>query len=173
MKSLSNYGPSIGILIAGVISLILTFFANKDDSEQKNRIEELGNINKELGRKNAELGNQIKDLHLYSQYISETTRRIVEENEKLSRENIKITTEARQLILEVQKSNQLTHLLVDKIDLKTDKEFAQNLIAGQLEIKVQAIQNERPIIYLGGGTMDEHPVIGGQFPFEIEFRIIS
>lgn len=143
MTYLSKNWPALLLLLAGIIATVATFFSSKQDQQQKDNIEN-------LSKSTNDLSIEIKKLQGINNSVSSNTEKMVAENKLISED-------AKNLISEVQALTKATNILLNKLDIKTDKEFAQNAISGELKIEFDEldIDNQKVFIVFGGMTMEE------------------
>ena len=149
MQELIKNWPSILLLFAGIAAAWSTYVANNRTEKQQQNIEKLGEINKELGIKNKDLSEEVKKL-------SELNNSIAQENKKLGEDNISLSSQTKELIEKVNKLTTTSYTLINKLDIKTEKEFAENAITGELEMEfdLSSKESKPPIIIIGGGPND-------------------
>ncbi len=134
------------VIILGltILAAIAAFIATNKDNAQKDRIEDLGKINKDLSVKVAELAKLNNDIALQVDTI-------VKENKFLAKKNIELSSKANSLIIEVQNLSSKSNILANKLDIKTDQEFA---VTGELNLQVDNEEDSHIIIDYGGNIID-------------------
>lgn len=116
-----KYWPSIIILLAGIAASVATFYSTKQDSKQKDRIEDYGKLNTKLSQ-------NIESLSINNQKISSSVLDLSKLNNELTDELNKIALENLRITEENNKLSQHTKILSEKIlDLSS---FVRDLNTG-------------------------------------------
>lgn len=103
-----------------ILTAFCAWYLSTQDSKQKDRIENLGNINKKLTTE--------------VEKLSQINNSIAIENSKLTNHNIILTAEAKILIAEVKKLTVVSNELVAKIDTRTEAQSLENALSGELDL---------------------------------------
>lgn len=117
---------SVVILVLTILAAIAAFWANKQDSNQKDRIET-------LGQTNTDLTEQVRKLSILNNDIANNAQKIADRNSELAVKNLQLTTKANELISRVDLLTEQSYELVKKLDTKTDEEFA---VSGEFEFSI-------------------------------------
>lgn len=157
MKWIIKNWPSVTLLIVGIVACVASFFSSKQDGEQKNFIQSLGEknlllsnqidsltkINNSIGQLNTEIGEKIKDL---------TT-----ENKNLSIDNIELSKQTKTLIEKVETLTAKSQELITKIDKRSKYWEEENLLSGELKIDFKLTRTrsvEGRIVKLGNKSFN-------------------
>lgn len=119
--------PAALLLCAGIVACIATFVSSKQDQDQKDAIQK-------LGQENLALSKEISKLDSINNNIASRVEQLSDENNKLIGENINLSKETKALISEVQNLTEKSKQLIDKIDKTTTYSAEENLQTGELTI---------------------------------------
>ncbi len=106
---------------------IIGYIVSRDDSNQKNRIENLGRINNDLTKEVEKLSHLNTDIAM--------------QNSVLAVENNKLANKANELVEEVKKLTAASNELIRRVDLRTEEQSALTALSGIIDF-----DNDKPLM---------------------------
>lgn len=120
-------------LILTVLLAFCAWYQNREDSKQKNRIEELGTLNKNLTK-------EVEKLAIINNQLAL-------QNTELGTQNINLSVKTNTLIEETQQLTSISKSLIEKVDLRTEKYSLENALFGSLDLYfVDKLKDDEDIV---------------------------
>lgn len=137
--------PAALLLAAGICACVATFFISKQDQEQRNLIQN-------LGEENVKLSKGIKELNDLNNKISSKTEEMAEINNDLSHRNYLLSEQNHNLISQVHLLVENSKELIAKINNRTAFSEEENAQTGELIFDFNPITDENKDFVLQMGS---------------------
>lgn len=121
-----------------VLTAICAWYLSREDSKQKDRIENIGNITQKLTK---EVEN-----------LSQINNSLAIKNAELTKQNIDLTNKANELISEVQKLTSTSNELIKSVDVRTENQRAENLLNGEFDFAYDKLLEDNEVISVKFGN---------------------